>query len=153
MNSLLAQLTQPQRYQAMRRGIADPAGFEQWQGLLLLVGALVVLAVGLAVGIRLVRRARRASNSVQQLFRQALAVSGLSPEESRLLRRLARKSGAPHPTTMLLSPRLLAVAAARSVQFAPLPHVLREQYDPICLKLFAEHLPEVADEPSPVLPI
>ena len=153
MNSLLAQLTQPERYEAMRRGIADPTGFQQWQGLLLLVGALVALAVGLAVAIRLVRRAKRASNSAQQLFRQALAVSDLSPEESRLLRRLARKSGEPDPTVMLLSPRLLAVAAARSVQFVPLPHALRQQCDPICLKLFGEHLPEVADEPSPVLPI
>jgi len=153
MNSLLAELTQPQRYQAMRRGIADPAGFQQWQGLLLLVGVLVVLAVVVALAVRLVRRVRTTSNSTQQLFRQALAVSDLSPEESRLLRRLARKSGESDPTVMLLSPRLLAVTAARSVQFVPLPHALRQQYDPICLKLFGEHLPQLTDEPSAVQPL
>jgi hypothetical protein len=64
----------------------------------------------------------------------------------RLLRRMARRLAMPHPVTMLLSPRLLAIAVRDSYGSEPVPMPVRRQCDDICLKIFGEQLPKIIED-------
>ncbi|MFQ6047970.1 MAG: hypothetical protein ACE5K7_01230 [Phycisphaerae bacterium] len=146
--ALLAQLGRPDRLEAIRRGIGHRAGDQPWTTLLVAAGAAVGLILSLLLISRLLQYRRKATNSPQRLFRQAMAALDLPTEQRQLLRRTARKAGLSQPAVMLLSPRLLALAMARSLEGGSAGPELQQRFDQICRHLFDRPLPELHPQPT-----
>jgi hypothetical protein len=144
---VLAQYGNIDRYRAMRSGIEETNGSSQWVTLLLILVGLAGL-VGLAVLTSyLVRRRRSLANSPDRLFRQALAALDLPAVDVYYLRQIKRKIRYVHPAVILMSPRLLGLAASRAAAPEPLIGNLRQRCDEVSRRLFGEPVPELVEDP------
>ncbi len=148
---ILAQYGHVDRYRAMRSGIEDTGGSSEWVALLLILVGFLVL-IGLAVLTSyLVRRRRLTANSPDRLFRQMLTSLDLSAADAHYLRQIKRRVRYTHPAVILMSPRLLGLAASRAVAPDPLIGHHRRRCDEVSRRLFGQPLPElVEDSPSEV---
>jgi len=147
MSLLLAQYGNIDRYRAMRSGIEETGSSDQWLTLLLILVGFFAL-IGLAVLTSyIVRRRRSAANSPDRLFRQALASLDLSAADAHYLRQLKRKTRYAHPAVILMSPRLLGLAASHAAAPDPLIGHERQRCDELSRRLFGQPLPELVEDP------
>ena len=144
---VLAQIGSVDRYRAMRSGIEEAGGASEWLALLLiLVGFFVLIALAVLTSY-IVRRRRSTANSPDRLFRQMLARLDLSAADAYYLRQIKRSVQYAHPAVILMSPRLLGLAAGRAVAPDPLIGHPRRQCDEVSRRLFGQPLPELIDDP------
>lgn len=114
--------------------------------LLLLAGAVALIAI---VVIAMRFSSRRAPDSVERgadMFTQALARLGLSRAEQSDLRYVAQNASVREPAAILLSPHGLATAAEWALKDADPER--RKRVAALCGKLFGEELPPVGPVPS-----
>lgn len=120
-------------------------------GFVIACSTLVLIAlIVLAMRIRRWRKDRRRRPRPRWLFVQALRRLGLGASDRWLLWRMACHHTPASPTAILLSPRLLALAA-RSYQtrcgHPSLREAVARRAESICRLLFDEPLPAVEDSP------
>jgi hypothetical protein len=143
---ILAQYGNVDRYRAMRSGIEETGGSGEWLALLLIVAGFVVV-IGLAVLTSyIVRHRRSTANSPDRLFRQMLASLDLSGADAHYLRQIKRRVRYTHPAVMLMSPRLLGLAASRAAAPDPLIGHHRRRCDEVSRRLFGQPLPELIED-------
>jgi hypothetical protein len=143
---ILAQYGHVDRYRAMRSGIEETGGASEWVTLLLILAGFLVL-IGLAVLTSyIVRRRRSTANSPDRLFRQMLSSFDLSTADAYYLRQIKRRVRYAHPAVILMSPRLLGLAASRAVAPDPLIGHHRQRCDEVSRRLFGQPLPELIED-------
>ena len=143
---VLAQYGHVDRYRAMRSGIEETSGSSEWLVLLLILAGVLVLIALAVLTSYIVRRRRLTANSPDRLFRQMLAILDLSAPDVYYLRQIKRRVRYAHPAVILMSPRLLGLAASRAVAPESLIGHQRRRCDEVSRRLFGQPLPELVED-------
>jgi hypothetical protein len=135
MVTLLAQIDEPEKLEALGRGFHDECAHTELLALLAVLAALV--AVYLTV--RLCRRRPSEDMVRASHLAEGAQVLGLNARELDDLRTVAGRASIIHPAVMLLSPANLARAAQTAQQRRTDPN-LQKRLDELAVKLFGKRL-------------